>query len=139
MPSEGRREWQPVAQAECSPAVPVSEREHPANAEVTLATETQSHYDRLPDELSHRRSGSSNVFAPLAQVPLIASGLPTMSDPHESSSAKEASSAQAIAPTNPVTIESGDLFRGQREILIQHGDEIYRLRIKRNEKMILHK
>jgi hemin uptake protein HemP len=66
-------------------------------------------------------------------------GLPTMSDYHETTSAKEASSAQTIASANPVTIESGDLFRGQREILIQHGDEIYRLRITRNEKLILHK
>lgn len=80
-----------------------------------------------------------DIFTQRAHTPFTAPGLPTMSDAHESSSAKEASSAQAIAPTNPITIESGDLFRGQREILIQHGDEIYRLRITRNEKLILHK
>ncbi len=36
-------------------------------------------------------------------------------------------------------LNSKDLFRGRREIRILHNDEIYRLLITRNEKLILHK
>jgi len=38
-----------------------------------------------------------------------------------------------------VTVASSELLRGQREILIRHGDETYRLRLTRNGKLILHK
>lgn len=34
---------------------------------------------------------------------------------------------------------SEDLFAGSREILIQHGDEMYRLMITRNGKLLLQK
>ena len=34
---------------------------------------------------------------------------------------------------------SEDLLQGQREVLIEHGDEVYRLRCTRNGKLILHK
>ena len=36
-------------------------------------------------------------------------------------------------------VESADLLRGSREIQIVHGDEIYRLRLTRNGKLILTK
>ncbi|HRO63159.1 hemin uptake protein HemP [Thermomonas sp.] len=36
-------------------------------------------------------------------------------------------------------LESGQLLRGQCEVLIRHGDEIYRLRHTRNGKLILTK
>ena len=36
-------------------------------------------------------------------------------------------------------IESNDLFRGLKEIFIRHGDELYRLTITRNGKLILQK
>lgn len=36
-------------------------------------------------------------------------------------------------------ILSTDLLEGREEVRIQHGDEIYRLRITRNGKLILHK
>ncbi|WP_309262174.1 hemin uptake protein HemP [Lysobacter arvi] len=36
-------------------------------------------------------------------------------------------------------LDSGDLLRGGREVLIRHGDEVYRLRHTRNDKLILTK
>ena len=39
----------------------------------------------------------------------------------------------------PAVWQSEDLFHGQREIVIQHGDLIYRLRRTRQGKLILHK
>ena len=36
-------------------------------------------------------------------------------------------------------VESDDLLRGGREVLIRHGDEVYRLRHTRNDKLILTK
>ncbi len=35
--------------------------------------------------------------------------------------------------------ESDELFRGEKEIMITHGDQIYRLRQTRNGKLILQK
>ncbi|HEY3964193.1 MAG TPA: hemin uptake protein HemP [Planctomycetaceae bacterium] len=39
----------------------------------------------------------------------------------------------------PVTLRSEELLRGGREILIQHANDVYRLRITRNGKLILTK
>jgi hemin uptake protein HemP len=36
-------------------------------------------------------------------------------------------------------IDSKTLFLGEREVLILHGEEVYRLRITKNEKLILQK
>lgn len=36
-------------------------------------------------------------------------------------------------------VDSGALLRGQREIVIQHGDKFYRLRHTSNDKLILTK
>jgi len=36
-------------------------------------------------------------------------------------------------------VDSARLLRGQREVLIRHGDETYRLRHTRNDKLILTK
>ncbi len=38
-----------------------------------------------------------------------------------------------------VTLRSEELLRGGREILIQHANDVYRLRITRNGKLILTK
>jgi hemin uptake protein HemP len=37
------------------------------------------------------------------------------------------------------TVDSAGLLHGQREILIRHGNEVYRLRHTRNDKLILTK
>ena len=44
-----------------------------------------------------------------------------------------------IAGDESAPILSADLLEGRDEVRIQHGDEIYRLRITRNGKLILHK
>ena len=38
-----------------------------------------------------------------------------------------------------LSIESDALLKGSREVLIRHGDEVYRLRHTRNDKLILTK
>jgi len=40
-------------------------------------------------------------------------------------------------PSAPRQIASGELFGGAREIVIEHGGRLYRLRITQNDKLIL--
>ena len=42
-------------------------------------------------------------------------------------------------PSMPNVIPSTELFNGKREILIQHGQELYRLRVTKAGKLILNK
>jgi hemin uptake protein HemP len=42
-------------------------------------------------------------------------------------------------PVTGALVESDTLLRGGREVLIRHGDEVYRLRHTRNDKLILTK
>jgi len=42
-------------------------------------------------------------------------------------------------PTPPREIDSAELMRGQREIVIRHGQELYRLNVTRSGKLILRK
>jgi hemin uptake protein HemP len=49
-----------------------------------------------------------------------------------------AAEESAAAPTMPV-LDSRLLLNGGREVLIRHGDECYRLRHTRNDKLILTK
>lgn len=39
----------------------------------------------------------------------------------------------------PARLCSKDLLQGRREVLIEHEAELYRLRVTRNGKLILHK
>jgi len=39
----------------------------------------------------------------------------------------------------PREIDSSNLLQGEREILIRHGEEVYRLKVTRNDKLILQK
>ena len=43
------------------------------------------------------------------------------------------------AESNPPPLRSEDLLHGRREVQILHGDEIYRLMVTRNGKLILQK
>lgn len=45
----------------------------------------------------------------------------------------------AAAPRAADAVDSGRLLQGQREVLIRHGNETYRLRHTRNDKLILTK
>lgn len=49
------------------------------------------------------------------------------------------SSLQAERIPESRLLQSEDLFSGRREILIAHGQELYRLRLTRSNKLILHK
>ncbi|GAA5078305.1 hemin uptake protein HemP [Lysobacter panacisoli] len=42
-------------------------------------------------------------------------------------------------PLGGALVDSDDLLRGSREVLIRHGGEVYRLRHTRNDKLILTK
>ena len=49
-------------------------------------------------------------------------------------------SATELSPSFPLReIDSSSLLQGEKEILIRHGDEVYRLRLTRNGKLILQK
>lgn len=48
-------------------------------------------------------------------------------------------STAAALPRPAEMLISEDLFQGRSEVLIRHGDEIYRLRQTRNGKLILQK
>ncbi|HST44118.1 MAG TPA: hemin uptake protein HemP [Luteimonas sp.] len=45
----------------------------------------------------------------------------------------------ALAPLSEPAVDSARLLHGQREVLIRHGNEVYRLRHTRNDKLILTK
>jgi hemin uptake protein HemP len=42
-------------------------------------------------------------------------------------------------PPTPRSVRSEDLLQGAKEVLIQHGQEIYRLRLTKAGKLILNK
>lgn len=41
------------------------------------------------------------------------------------------------APVQPVRLNTVELFRGQREVLIEHAGRVYRLRLTASGKLIL--
>jgi hemin uptake protein HemP len=43
----------------------------------------------------------------------------------------------SASPTSPRSVRSIDLLQGGREVLIQHNEDTYRLRLTRNGKLIL--
>ena len=45
----------------------------------------------------------------------------------------------AAVPLATASLESRVLLQGRHEVLIRHGDEVYRLRHTRNDKLILTK
>ncbi|MBJ6978626.1 MULTISPECIES: hemin uptake protein HemP [unclassified Luteimonas] len=49
------------------------------------------------------------------------------------------SAGGADAPVERAEVDSLRLLDGQREVLIRHGNELYRLRHTRNDKLILTK
>ncbi|MEN5060567.1 hemin uptake protein HemP [Luteimonas sp. TWI1416] len=47
--------------------------------------------------------------------------------------------AHDVRAPEPIELDSAQLLRGQRELQIRHGNEVYRLRHTRNDKLILTK
>lgn len=58
---------------------------------------------------------------------------------HDDDDGRQDSSGKPATPPRPVTLASNDLFQGNREVLIEHNGEVYRLRITRTGKLILNK
>ena len=58
--------------------------------------------------------------------------LPTPQSPPSAPSSKS-------SPLSARELASDDLLQGTREVLIRHGTDVYRLRLTRNGKLILHK
>jgi len=46
---------------------------------------------------------------------------------------------ESLALDSPRKINSASLLLGEKEVLIVHGDETYRLRLTKNDKLILQK
>ncbi|MEI8380438.1 MAG: hemin uptake protein HemP [Planctomycetota bacterium] len=62
---------------------------------------------------------------------------------HDSPSPKPSADFGDVSPDSgnikPHEYESSDLLRGAKEVLIRHAGETYRLRLTRNDKLILQK
>lgn len=54
-------------------------------------------------------------------------------------SSAEVRRTSVLGPTAPTRVDSRELLRGAREIVIRHGDQEYRLRHTQNDKLILTK
>jgi hemin uptake protein HemP len=60
------------------------------------------------------------------------------SDAHDTNGDDHAATdAQGVTSQTLRTIASSDLLQGAREVLIQHDEKTYRLRVTRNGKLIL--
>jgi len=57
----------------------------------------------------------------------------------DTSTLRERLSLPAVAARDQDTFDSEALLKGQREVLIRHGDRVYRLRHTSNDKLILTK
>ncbi|KAF1705653.1 hemin uptake protein HemP [Pseudoxanthomonas suwonensis] len=55
------------------------------------------------------------------------------------SSSPRSAPASTSVPLDAEALSSDQLLRGRREILIRHGDRVYRLRHTSNDKLILTK
>ena len=53
--------------------------------------------------------------------------------------ATSAGNTDAAQPTPLKTLDSHELMQGADQIVITHGEHAYRLRVTRNQKLILHK
>ena len=47
--------------------------------------------------------------------------------------------ASESTTNGPRTVDVDEIMAGDREVLIRHGSELYRLRMTRNGKLLLHK
>lgn len=48
-------------------------------------------------------------------------------------------SSRYESPDRPLIVQSSELLQGRRELWIEHGDEMYRLRLTRSGKLYLTK
>lgn len=62
-----------------------------------------------------------------------------MNDPQSDKPIREESATELPSSSPLREIDSSSLLQGEKEILIHHGDEVYRLRLTKNGKLILQK
>ena len=62
-----------------------------------------------------------------------------MTDADKPRPASSSNEAQVPPPARQRVIDADCLFEGEQEVLIQNGDDTYRLRRTRHGKLILHK
>ncbi len=62
-----------------------------------------------------------------------------MNDLESDTPIREESTGGATSPSSLREIDSSSLLKGEKEILIRHGAEIYRLKLTKNDKLILQK
>lgn len=58
--------------------------------------------------------------------------------PNPSNENENVSQPTDASSEDEIVIKAEELFQGGKEVQIQHGDEVYRLIITRNNKLILH-
>lgn len=76
----------------------------------------------------------------LSQIGLIQAGWrPAVNDLESELPVREESATALRSPSPLREIDSSSLLQGENEILIRHGDEVYRLRLTKNGKLILQK
>ena len=51
----------------------------------------------------------------------------------------ERPASELVAPSTLRELDSSSLLQGEKEVLIHHGGEVYRLRLTKNGKLILQK
>ena len=62
-----------------------------------------------------------------------------MNDLEPANPMSERSASELAAPSTLREINSSNLLQGEKEVLIHHGGEVYRLRLTKNGKLILQK
>jgi hemin uptake protein HemP len=83
--------------------------------------------------LEHEKAAKLPIFPDLAQLGMI-----RMSEPTDKPSPHPASDVDSsVADVKPVRWTSEAILQGQREAIIVHGEDEYRLRWTRNNKLIL--
>jgi hemin uptake protein HemP len=100
---------------------------------------------KMPPTLSMKTSGfPGNESLPDESGTHFRIGICSM-NPEETNLDSPEGSKAAASESRPSTggkqreLTSEELLAGQQEICIRHGEEIYRLRLTRNGKLILHK
>jgi hemin uptake protein HemP len=62
-----------------------------------------------------------------------------MTEPAESQTSDDPPNGKNQSRHSPAVLQSSSLFQGANEVLIQHGNETYRLRVTKAGKLILQK
>lgn len=112
---------------------------HVGDAKGALRSQAESGFateDRQPNDVSARQPEQSATILSSR----LDQSMPTDDSytPRDIDSSHRKATGDELSAQQPI-IDSDALFRGAQELLIQHNDQIYRLRQTRNGKLILNK